>query len=587
MATPVSVLVKIQHQNGQVVDVNLDMATITSCIDQDIAVFDMVENQGLSVKFQGDNGDLIRIDGPDANIYVLDNEHPFMRISRPNEPSYVPGLYSIDFFINQYNHRVLFQVSPLNIDNESYRLMLSTLRKFQSDIILTQTSKTFNIQDVKKELEETGDYLFIDRFRGLDAILHKQLMQVVLNPNYELIKRYTVKSSGDMIGSRSERWFETKGERFRQQFPDSNKVLSRSVELGYDIQENRILKYCIFSLHQRILGLENNVDLKIIASKARKHILQSKIESRNQNLNYTNIPNEIKNIQDDIDRLVIENSTIDLKISRLEQFKQYINLENRFFLEVEKVEWLELVTTLNYVKPSFKTSSSNYQALFRTIDHIQLKDNENDEIRKNKLTVRSPRETPYLFELTVFFAIHRMLIDSGFTGVETAFYQNDIGFIDLNPETKMHYVKDNQRVEMYYDYQIGRYDYKRGSNFYNLNARHNRPDILIAKFIGDEIVSSLVVEVKCVKKHYLFSTQESTKLTEQLNDYLSFAYAIKKGDEYQLRRAIINKVFVAHPDEEESAEFRYFDDVIYVGLSLKKNYPDLKLIHLVKDELDI
>ena len=93
------------------------------------------------------------------------------------------------------------------------------------------------------------------------------------------------------------------------------------------------------------------------------------------------------------------------------------------------------------------------------------------------------------------------------------------------------------------------------------------------------------MEVKCVKQHYLFKDFESTKLTEQFKDYLSFAYAYKNGMDYKLSRSVVRKVLVVYPELEENLLFRDFDDIVYVGLNLEKEAVETKLYDLIKTEL--
>lgn len=581
MAIHASFTISVIGRKYQIQSYIFDFISVSNSAMNDTPLFEIQEYQGISIQLDCHVSCFLKIEGLDGLIKRFDETISQGIICSSEEPGYVPGRYFIEFSENERSLRTYFVVEPSAMDILAYKKMVESLKSIQSDLI-HDVSRTRGMDFTQILDYELMDYRSLVKFLQMNRDkLRQTLIQVTLNPINKLVKEHYVKQGLDIQGRKAERWQETKGERLKQANPDSEFSLANRIRLDFEIDENYYLKNKLMLFQRKLENLISNFYRRLIALDAQRLGLKENIKRYRIEKSMTEVEYEIRSIDKECDRISEDLERLESRYDSLVSVVDFIKKELRFVNEIMELEWLSQLKSKQEKIVLSHRLTQQYQKLIQLIDIVIGK----SKSLNQKQVVNAYRETPHLFELYTFFLVHRLLIDNGYIIEENEYYQNDMGFIDLPSESTMTYTKGLSKIELRYDRQVGRYDYKRGNNFYNLNAHHNRPDILIAYYREDLLIDSLIVEVKCVKQHYLFKDFESTKLTEQFKDYLSFAYAYKNGMDYKLSRSVVRKVLVVYPELEENLLFRDFDDIVYVGLNLEKEVVETKLYDLIKTEL--
>lgn len=362
--------------------------------------------------------------------------------------------------------------------------------------------------------------------------------------------------------------------------------LAYNINAERAITKNRIMsidnKYKIFKRHfEDFHGIIKSIIKNPITDVEKCNIYNNRYNSHESNVNILDYKNTIKHTKLSVNNL--ENkwlkkilTTYNSYLKELEdelilctseaykdKLKDVLNLRGTI-CNYEKFSWINTISSYEKVKkPSFRLlRDKRYFTLYSNYNEMNIK---NLGLAEEK-EVYSFKKTSKLFEYYIFILIINIIKGFGYkwkSGWLADEPRGGLSYTNLEIGTLLKFENENNIIELAYDDEITDVDIKDlKSGFIPLNTRHNRPDIRIALFDKEyKFKNSLIVEVKCRKKRYLFNSANDTDIMRQLKDYKAFGYYEYISGSGKVIWDAVKKVIITYPKQFNDNEV--YSDPIY------------------------
>ena len=578
-----NISIEIVNRNGPLNRIVLNEELIRKHFELGNPLFEIDERKGFTITLDDYFMYSILIDGPDSKNYKLDSERKTLKMFFEDEYNYIPGNYYIEISGNLSSYRCYFKVLPSAMTERNLFDLRASIEMIQEGLS-KDTNKTRASFDLyKHDSSLSNEYFIIQNYKTYSNYLKNIVGSIVKDPKVNLEKSYSVKPDIGLKGRETERWFETKGQKINQANNSIIFYLDSKVIQNLDNPVNRIFKSKLIEIVVALDSIEKKLFQKIVFLKSRENAIMTDINEKESQIELVNISSERDSIRRDIIRRKDELKEVLERNEALSKERKYLESEIRYFNRFINTSWLAKIDEFK-IADKKAVLPIQYRHFINTLNKVLKSQNKNAYGSRNYDFAY--RETPYLFEVYILLSMHSILRDNGFEALTTDIYHENFGFIDAIVESKLLYKKNDLTIEVRYDNQVNKYSYKKKSDFYNLNAYRNRPDFLISKYRDGKLLDSFIVESKCVKHKYLFNEYESTEISEQLKDYLSFCFVEKENSNYILKKGVIRKVYVIYPDEDEELLYRDFEDIVYIGVNPSKDLNHNNLSRILRDELN-
>ncbi|MDY0407663.1 hypothetical protein [Paracerasibacillus soli] len=400
------------------------------------------------------------------------------------------------------------------------------------------------------DIEESSYWQYIRWYFENERMLHHALQMIEKNTQNELSKRYVIDKQPKQVDERIVKWQNSaKGQVVREM-----KFLNKNLFLQWDTHSNRVVKYRVFLLSNKL-----KVILKLVTKIGQEYEREKKQSERDiRELEYTHKQLLENRFITDREKSRIGNA---LKVKKLE-FKK---LEDKFVRATNELHKLikSRATLNNVMNNTFWSKISDKMPHlivlgkhvgYQIFNKLWIESNEisvEDGSRIVSLPVYKP--TYELYEYYVYFgAIHALETlefkaynDSLWNQLTQSFFE-----YGLKDGTKVTLSKDHLRVDITYD-ELIEHDsdiaLDKDKHFYSAGI-NRKPDIRIDLYEMEEqgwkYTSSFIIEVKYSPFYNIYSKQGRTRALEQLSEYWRIKYVYKEG---HYEHKAIHKVICIYP----------------------------------------
>lgn len=494
-------------------------------------------------------------------------------------PMLIPGSYKIIIKNNNTTYFAFLKVTPLRIDNDQLDLMRKEIESYIKGLSLDfKRNSNMNLEKSDKK----GSFLykinlFIENYSRIISALNK----ITNNPKYLIKRRYNIKQI-----SKSGR-IDTQTIRFKQKRMDMHdKLLTYKNTIDYNVKENQMIKYIIYSLRKDV-----NSCLRFIREKVKRDRID--IEEKIKYLNRT-------------EKEVMSSSLLNT-LDYNDQVHRKLNFISNHCSKFITAEWLDFIEDVKYIKqPRLLASSQNYNVIYKL--YLQVNSRMNIESDPLKNYNYYWKESSKLYEVWGFLKLKEAIEESDFDlkPVDGWIYDekldlnaDEVPFLD--PNTQIVFENDKKlKLVLYYDSIILREEETILENpVYTVEA-NNRPDIRIDIYISNIYIKSIIGDFKYrtydslsnVNRYMQNRTGDYTAVYRQLLAYRNIR-TMYIGSKKKKRRSeeAAYEAWVFYPEDTDTQINRenYFDsstNIRRIELSPKKDENMASMVSIVRDTIE-
>ncbi|SHH89442.1 hypothetical protein [Clostridium intestinale] len=539
-----------------------------------VVAFD--EYSKIAVEFESDDKNAILEIDSSISEYPL-QIHPsdgLITISEAedHDSMLTPGYYGINVLTKSKTYKGLYFINSKSVTWEG----LINIRKYL-ETVMTGLSQNLYIQRMAGQKNIYGDeeyslnkmYFYISN--NIENVINS-VSSIIKDPLTDIKKGYREQYYVRKQDVKSQRWLCTKGLSKNKNIYTPDIVLEKHSFLDSNILENCYIKQILEKTLEMVLFIENRYT--IIKSNSKSIINNKKNIYQDNELSYNILKSdrvvskehkeskrrELKFLQDDINKLQEHDAFITDILTNLKKIKSIL-------LTYVNETWLNEITYISTaLKPSQKLLRDNrYYQVYDFYFNILA-------IEKNDPESRKPyfpsKKTSKLFEYYSVSLIISILKDFGFewkSGWLADNMDEELFNGEIITNKPIILIKDNLRVELAYEKEVEANTTIIGKNisdFVRMNGRHYKPDIILGLFDNEteELLSSIVIEVKCCMSRNLQSKNGPSRAIEQAKDYYNFGYYDKeKKSRNKTKRGIVEEVIIIYPKQDKVIQYGYDD----------------------------
>lgn len=580
-----------------------------SDLGENIAKFN--EYNKIMVSFESsDKNAFLEIDSSKSEepLIIKEGEHDIIiSESAFYESMLTPGYYGLKVITSEKSYRGLYLINPTSIEWEG----LINLRKYLESVT-KGLSQNLYIQRMSGQKNIYGDnefslnklYLYINN--SIDTVINS-INNIVKNPIVDIIKVYREQHYSSRPDMKSQKWLNSKGTNKNRNSYAAETTFEKHSTYDIDILENKWVKKIMDKTIGIICFMENrytiiNDEFLFKINKSRRLFQENRknyysiVNERNISKDYKyQMEHELKYLEMDINELISKYNFIEDILANLKKIKSII-------LHYVNETWLkEIYNSEKQLRVSHKLLRDNrYLQLYDYYCNIiSIEDNDTSD-RKPYFPSKS---TPKLFEYYSLVVSINVIINKGFKwskgwiGDKTL---EDVFNGEIPENEPLIFLKDKYRCEIYYESEIkSNIDIINGNTcgFMRMNARHYKPDILIALFDNETntLIKSIVIEVKCRIGKNIYNKKGPTQAIEQAKDYYNFGYYDnKKIDKYKTSRGVIDEIIIVYPKQDNEVIYQYDDiNISFIQVEatdstdISKHYGYDSLRREIEDSLEL
>ncbi|KPU43328.1 hypothetical protein OXPF_27690 [Oxobacter pfennigii] len=458
-----------------------------------------------------------------------------------SSPMLTPGYYELRVILPFKTFERLYFIKPATMTFQS----IINLRDFL-DSIHEGLSQNIYVQRISglKNIFSEDEYLLFKIYNFIENnsdMLVKNIDSIIRNPITDIEKVYEDKKaykSHSALTSNiaANKWIK--------------KAVGKTIEILCDLEAKYVkIFYKLDTIAKDKRAAIKRLEYEYASLSKDKTIVFNFIKSKQ---------NSIKFMREDVDRINVQSRYIK------DILEKVVNIKSRFLYFMYET-WLKDIEGYDrLIKPAaciFK--DDRYYSIYEAYNDIESMD------KKDKNPVRSAfqsKKTSKLFEYYVTYLVINILIDNGFKWSEGWLLNNDgqeVG--DIPPGEIMKFYRNNIRCEVAYEKEVA-VDYdiisKNTSGFVRINARHYTPDIRIAFYNMNSglLITAFIIEVKCCRSRYIYSSNGPTNVIEQVKDYCNLGYYDKNSSgKRKTRQGVIEEVLIVYPRQNNPVRYEYDD----------------------------
>ncbi len=472
---------------------------------------------------------------------------------KDTETSYFAGYFNIEAFVDGRHVVYQFLVKPKNLQFENVVHLRKYVDSFYKGLSLDLSKTCRNVQDVEVEDKSIEKYLFLKEHQR-DLL---SSMQMVVQNGYQEV--HTSRQMSRQVGKLKAsgiRWLIQKGHRFNSDIHRPDMVMQDVKRVSVDVFANQVFK------HEVTYWLKQCEEV-IVFLEAEILSYEGKMDETNERIGY---------LKEKLSKMHEETRTS--KRAHHQYAREKYGLDQRMLSYQEKLDGFK-----NDLLETKKMERSLRQMLLATWlrqvkdvygDMVQFKDPRLQillDYKSRYVSILSKQQssfahkpTPKLFETYIYIVLLQMFLKEGYVLEEVSNMHQTLS----NPSL-VHLVKGNQAIRIYYDQTLKRSnDLALEEEFVSINSVHNSPDFIVVFEEDGKMLDARIVEVKWRSYKNIYNEVEDTAVVDALKDYFNLGYH-KIGDT-KTRRAVISKVIVVFPDEEQRQVAIQYDEIVGVGL---------------------
>jgi hypothetical protein len=546
-------------------------------------IFTFKEFSSVKLKLCSGNS-RIRVETAMGTKELTEENEECMLSDFNNKLLLVPGVYKLILFNNKRKYQYLYEVKPNTVSEEDLLNIKECLEEVQHDLSRNLFSK-MRLSGGENSISNSSfnKYNFIMENKEL---LFINLQSISNNPMSTLTKKYSRYKVTKKPDYRTYKDYSKRGE--NPHFPHNCiSHYESKIENCYDIPENRWLYQFVGRSVYQIKLLENEIIL-------RENRVKDKINELEEDFKRNSI--RLKNSQNNtfVSRLTKENSSISVEVSQKE-IAEHTDMKN--VLYNMRKEIIPVVQQLNQIincqfltELSLKNRPMKYSTRImkdrryswinkfdeQLNSYISHKNENTDLYYENKATYE-------LFEYYSVIIIIEILHELGFNWTDGWLANNCSFNEELFKGTRLVFERDDEKIFLDYDREIKYASNEIEKDFFSINSKNRRPDILVSYYKADKIKGAIVFEVKYRKSQYLYNTNGDTNVVEQMKNYFQIAYY----DE-SIERDVIKKVVTLYPYQEKLVNYKepmFKDTLFFLEVKPRKSIKEIDSYKVIKGHL--
>lgn len=524
-----------------------------------------------------------------------------------HESMLTPGYYGIKVITSVKSYSGLYLINPTSIEWEG----LINLRKYLESVT-KGLSQNLYIQRMSGQKNIYGDnesslnklYLYINN--NIEMIINS-INNLIKKPIVDIKKVYREQHYSSRPDMKSQKWLSTNGTNKNRNPYATETTFEKHSTYDVDILENKWVKRIIDKIIEIICFMENKYMIindeflfkvtekqRLLEENRKNYYLMANERNISKDYKYQK-EHEIKYLERGINELISKYDFIEDTLANLKKIKSII---------------------LHYVNETWLKEISNSEKQLR-VSHKLLRDNRYLQlydyycniiaIEDNDTSNRKPyfpsKSTPKLFEYYSLVSVINIIKDNNFKWSKGWIGDNTLEDVfngEIPTNEPLIFLKDKQRCEISYENEIPLDIDIMNRNicsFMRMNARHYKPDILIALFDNETntLIKAIVIEVKCRISKNIYNKKGPTQAIEQAKDYYNFGYYDnKKRDKYKTRRGVIDEIIIIYPKQDNEIIYQYNDiNISFIQVEatnsadISEHYGYDKLRREIEDSLEL
>ena len=490
-----------------------------------------------------------------------------------HESMLTPGYYGIRITTMSKRYEGLYFINSKSIEWNG----IVNLRVYL-ETVMSGLSQNLYIQRMVGQKNAYGDenygiakmYSYIKN--NIDVVINS-IDSIIKRPLMDVNKEYREQHYSKKSDLKSQRWLCLKGLNKNRNIYLPDIVYEKKAFLNKDIYENYYIKYLMKRIIDLIISIEDSYQI-IYTDLSEK--VKEKTKQYSSGMFTLNMARNDKVVSDKYK--INKRRELSYLEDDINKSKERLNFIEEISMNLEKVKiilvqylnetWLYEVSDNNRkLKMSAKILKDNrYYQIYNFYLNLHSIGQNNPQIRKPYFPSKS---SPKLFEYYAIVLTINIIVNSGYIW-EKGWLADNIDHEVFNGEipTNIPFVfmsKDySHRIEVIYEKVVQSnltIIQSNISDFIRMNAVHYKPDIMISVFDNttEELVKTIVIEVKCCKSSNLQSKNGPSKAIEQVKNYYNFGYYNKDKTEKKATRGIVDKIIIIYPKQKNNIEYEYDD----------------------------
>lgn len=545
--------------------------------------FELCETDNVYVIFQFDPNN-VRLYYEPFDSATLKQVEPGMRIhltsGREQEGTYFAGYFNLEAYI--INKHVVYQffVKPKNLNYETVvhlrRYVDNFYQGLSSDLSKLRSTQANALKDSNK-MNAYSKYLFLEQHL---MTLLSYMNQYIAKKYKEPIKKKEISKHPSKMSAASIRYLIQKGHQHNKDLSRPNHVLVEKTRFEVDVVQNQIFKQEMLFWNKEVFEVEEMLEERVQYYESKMQEIQQRITYLNNQLQLfedekriskrtvISYQREIENLQHTLETFTLKHEHVSKSKHLMHHFKS--NIEYNIYHT-----WIQEVSTIDQYPKHIKD--------LRLRLMFDLKQQYNGKSKQEKQLLNqgtfAKKATPKLFETYIYIVLIRTLMHQGYR------FDQDVNLMETVSNPSMIQLRKNDLVcKIYYDQSLKRSnDPTIESEYVTINSMHNSPDFILSFENEEGIQDAIVIEVKWRPLQNIYNELEDTSVVDHLKDYYNLGY--HKQGVNKTQRAMIRKVIVVYPDEQERFVPIQFDEIVGVGLLPSEDFVSSNGYRLLNDAI--